>query len=407
MDKHNLKPVKLRHNDLRHHMFYLVMPLVIFVGLFLVVLGPTNIPWTLLGVAIACYLLCWGLDYVVCQRKLNDMCKHLEKVVQVNQTTYELMGLSSNYENEPEFLEALLRRSVDLVPGAEMGCIIILDEETQTLKFQTAIGMDLDLLQSLQLPLANSFSYRLTEGKCDRVVTINDMRGLNAETSFTQAQQDALMNAAHKPILSTLSSPIYVNGKLYAMMNLDSSQLDAYGSYDQSLASILTHEASNAISLYHKSRQIAELASRDSLTGLYNRTRFQELLMTWSKDHALECQLVVIDMNNLKSLNDEHGHQAGDKALIKLADTLKQYWGEQALLARFGGDEFVVLRHGSPLSVTMELSEIRASLDSQPGYPVRFSAGLAPFVNNWSKAFKQADRAMYSQKRMLKAQEIA
>lgn len=403
LDQHNLKPVTFRYNDLRHHLIYLVTPLVVFVSLFIFIIGCENTPWVLLSIAILIYLICWTLDYVVCHRKLRDMCQHLEKVVQVNQTTYDLMGLSSNYENEAEFLEALLRRSVDLVPGAEMGCVLILDEESQQLRFQTAVGMDLPLLQSLEFPLKNSFAYRRTQGKCDRVVIINDMRSVNAETTLTQVQQDALMDAANKPIMSTLSSPIYVNGKLYGMMNLDSAQLNAFGSYDLSLAGILTHEACNAISLYHKSRQITELASRDSLTGLYNRTRFEELMLNQAMAPGKPYQLLVIDMNNLKLLNDEFGHQAGDKALIKLGQAMKFRWGDTTPMARFGGDEFVALRQGSSAQIRNELKDIRAYLATQPGHPVQFSAGWAPYINNWSQAFKEADKAMYAEKRKQKA----
>ncbi|MGI2259150.1 sensor domain-containing diguanylate cyclase [Shewanella sp. GXUN23E] len=402
MNKHNLHPVKTRYNDLRHHLFYLVTPLAIFVSLFLSVLGPQNTPWGLLSCAVLAYILCWVMDYVVCQRKLKDICQHLEKVVQVNQTTYDLMGMSSHYENEQDFLDALLRRSVDLVPGAEMGCILLLNKDNR-LTYQTAIGMNLRALQTVELPLANSFAHYFTRGQCDRAVIINDLTTLNAGRGMNSTILKTIHSATDKPILSTLSSPIYIDGKLYGMLNLDSSRRNAFGSYDLSLATILTHEACHAITLFHKSIQIRNLASRDCLTGLYNRSHFEKLVHTWQQQSSEDWQLVVIDMDNLKPLNDHYGHQAGDAALIKLANALRDEWGSSTPIARFGGDEFVALRRGNAASVQRELENIRQSLTLQAGYTVQFSAGLAPFINNWNKAFKQADKAMYAQKRLLKA----
>lgn len=94
---------------------------------------------------------------------------------------------------------------------------------------------------------------------------------INAASTLTGEEQHILLTAAKQPIRSTLSSPIRIDGKLYGMLNLDSSSVGAFSDYDRNLVSILTHEASNAIALYQKSLQITKLANFDNLTGLYNR----------------------------------------------------------------------------------------------------------------------------------------
>jgi len=92
--------------------------------------------------------------------------------------------------------------------------------------------------------------------------------------------------------------------------------------------------------------ELLALSLTDELTGLYNRRRFFVLtdqylkLSVRTKKRLL---LLFIDMNNLKWVNDHHGHKEGDQALIGLANILKKTFRESDIIARIGGDEFVVL----------------------------------------------------------------
>ena len=121
------------------------------------------------------------------------------------------------------------------------------------------------------------------------------------------------------------------------MIKLDSSATKAFSDYTRNSVVILTHEAANAIALYQKTRQIETLANYDGLTSLCNRQYFETHLAQWPNKPLLPCFLVLIDLDNLKQINDNHGHQAGDDTLISLAKRLKDYWHEQQLVARYGG----------------------------------------------------------------------
>lgn len=86
--------------------------------------------------------------------------------------------------------------------------------------------------------------------------------------------------------------------------------------------------------------------STDHLTGLYNRRRldehFQRRMKLRKKDHLLFA--IMIDLDDFKKINDEHGHAAGDNALIEVSELLRQVCkGSDDFIARMGGDEFVVL----------------------------------------------------------------
>ncbi|HEY9029902.1 MAG TPA: diguanylate cyclase [Kangiella sp.] len=93
--------------------------------------------------------------------------------------------------------------------------------------------------------------------------------------------------------------------------------------------------------------ELQELASRDSLTGLHNRRYFgQELDRLWAVHQRLEATMAVvfIDIDSFKLYNDHYGHLEGDKALKAVADKISESFSRKAdLVARFGGEEFVVV----------------------------------------------------------------
>jgi|OM-RGC.v1.002873742 diguanylate cyclase (GGDEF)-like protein len=403
--------VKLRDNfkrktidrlDYRYHLLLLIVPIVLFVLLFIFnapAEGRSVLP--LLFVCLI-YIFAYSLIYYLHQGRLSRLWLHLEQVVTINDAIYELAHLSNQYKDEHAFLDALLNKAVCIINGAEMGSIIKVNETSHKLHFESVVGLDLTKLKQLNFTLEQSFEYRLTDGKCDRVVVVNDMENINSGSGLSKKDQQTLLTVAKSPIRSTLSSPIRVDGKLYGMLNLDSSHVDAFNDYDRNLVSILTHEASNAIALYQKSQQIIKLANFDSLTGLYNRKYFEDSLLQWQHKAHFGSFVVIIDMDDLKTINDTYGHQAGDLAIKQVADTILSYWQNKGIVSRFGGDEFVALCHGAQAELEQDLQNMQFSLQQNTELCLGFSFGIALFESDWSKSFKQADHAMYEHKRAKK-----
>ncbi|CAM2788908.1 sensor domain-containing diguanylate cyclase [Shewanella amazonensis] len=393
----SLKHKRIDTLGLRYHLMLLLTPLSVFVGIFYLFSPAGSLPWMILLLVCLVYLMGYSLSYYLHQGRLQRLWDHLEQVVSINEASMELIHLSSQYQNEHAFLDALLNKAVSVINGAEMGSIIRVDPDTHKLMFESAVGLDLSRLKTIDFSLEQSFEYRMTKGRCDKVVVIDDMQHINAQSTLTPAEQHILLTAAKQPIRSTLSSPIHIDGKLYAMLNLDSSHLAAFSDYDRNLVAILTHEAASAIALYQKSREIQRLANFDILTGLHNRQYFESQVSKWPKSR-LGSYLTVLDLDNLKVLNDSQGHQAGDEALAKLADALKMIWPQNSLISRFGGDEFVILTQGSEEQLLERLAQLKRTMASTE-MQVLFSAGLAPFNGDFAASFKLADERMYAQKR--------
>lgn len=159
-----------------------------------------------------------------------------------------------------------------------------------------------------------------------------------------------------------------------------------------------------------KQRELALIhgSEKDSLTGVFNRGTFKEQvnasIANSQKDatHAL----VLIDLDNLKMINDLNGHAAGDRALVAVADTLRSVFRQADLIGRIGGDEFCVFLHNVTGSapVSRRIRHMNASLTAWTGneFSATCSAGVSMYPEDgrtFDELFDKADRALYRAKR--------
>jgi diguanylate cyclase (GGDEF)-like protein len=158
-------------------------------------------------------------------------------------------------------------------------------------------------------------------------------------------------------------------------------------------------------------QKVKELAIRDGLTGLYNHRHFQEML-TYTIHHAdrfsTEASLLLLDVDDLKIINDTYGHQAGDAVLSSIGSTLGESLRKVDIPARYGGDEFAVILPNTSKSGSIAVAEkIRSRLkkvslksDSRE-VAVTFSIGIATYPQSASGKellVEKADRALYESK---------
>lgn len=97
---------------------------------------------------------------------------------------------------------------------------------------------------------------------------------------------------------------------------------------------------------YLNSKRLIELSAIDPLTGVYNRAKFDKELEKWvaiSKRYRTPLSLIIFDIDNLKIINDNYGHLVGDQILIVITKIIRNAIRETDLLARWGGDEFMLL----------------------------------------------------------------
>lgn len=154
-------------------------------------------------------------------------------------------------------------------------------------------------------------------------------------------------------------------------------------------------------------QKLDRLAQFDALTGLYNRHSFQLELDRYLANHT-KVAVMFVDMDGFKELNDALGHAAGDEFLAAVAQTLRTILPRHALIARYGGDEFVVAMHFESDSTWRGYAKklITAKTPYQPLRDVNLSVtgsiGVALFPQHSQQAqqlIECADTAMYEAKR--------
>jgi len=150
--------------------------------------------------------------------------------------------------------------------------------------------------------------------------------------------------------------------------------------------------------------ELRYLSSHDQLTDLYNRHFFEEQMRQLDTSRQLPISLIIADLNGLKVVNDTYGHLRGDELLASAAKTFKSSCRSEDVIARYGGDEFVILL---PNTASEDASEIcrRIAFASREisvgGVPLSLSLGLASKVREEQKleqVLREAENTMYSNK---------
>lgn len=167
----------------------------------------------------------------------------------------------------------------------------------------------------------------------------------------------------------------------------------------------------NEIQLRRANQSLRDAAEHDPLTRLPNRAALMNMLQTWLDEanrQKLGMAVVFLDLDGFKPLNDKYGHRFGDKVLVWVAQALKQSTRQEDFIARYGGDEFVILVHQvsnmdeiepllrrvlGRLTQSFEIDGIEAGLGGSMGVAVCPQHGRSP-----NELLIKADQAMYDAK---------
>jgi diguanylate cyclase (GGDEF)-like protein/PAS domain S-box-containing protein len=154
--------------------------------------------------------------------------------------------------------------------------------------------------------------------------------------------------------------------------------------------------------------QLRYLSTRDVLTGLHNRAFFEAELNRLAASREIPISIIAADVNDLKLINDTHGHAAGDELLRRAARILQSVFRASDILARLGGDEFALVLPKTDERAALDiLARIRDNLRvfnaAHPDLPVSISLGTATAADgDLTRALRLADARMYADKRSYK-----
>jgi diguanylate cyclase (GGDEF)-like protein len=168
--------------------------------------------------------------------------------------------------------------------------------------------------------------------------------------------------------------------------------------------------ASNITEKNETQQQLRQLSETDALTGLYNRRKLIATLddrLAAFESEKSQTSLLVFDLDNFKRINDEMGHHMGDAALIEIARLCRQHLRQSDVIARFGGDEFVIVMPGTESGNALEIAErlrkhVPAALRDCLRHESTISGGVSDFRfsdKSTDDILRRADEGLYHSKR--------
>ncbi|HJV75031.1 MAG TPA: GGDEF domain-containing protein [Noviherbaspirillum sp.] len=252
----------------------------------------------------------------------------------------------------------------------------------------------------------------------EMVLTVIDRLG--AVASNAEEYHQKIERYSEK--ISKAQNAAELNGILdHVMQDTRIAQLEAQRSHDTMVA--VRQEVQAAEARIHELEvqlvQMSELAHEDQLTGSLNRRGLDEVLereMARAERKKSPLCVALLDLDDFKKLNDTHGHSAGDGALVHLVKVVKDTLRAMDVIARFGGEEFLIVLPHTPLEDAMQsVTRIQRELTKQifmhenKRLLITFSSGVALWKENEDQAtmIARADEALYKAKKAGKNRVIA
>lgn len=173
---------------------------------------------------------------------------------------------------------------------------------------------------------------------------------------------------------------------------------------DNDMRTSLPLKVKNAIELMKRNKEIHYLSYHDALTGIYNRRRYEEEIKRLNTCDNLPISIILGDINGLKLINDTFGHDQGDELLKKAADVIKSACQAHDIVARWGGDEFIILLTNTKrvdAEETVKRIKANYSMEKVSAIDVSISFGWDTKENvhdDIEKVLKNAEDYMYRNK---------
>jgi diguanylate cyclase (GGDEF)-like protein len=220
---------------------------------------------------------------------------------------------------------------------------------------------------------------------------------------------------------SELDVPIKASDAVLGVLIVEAPRVDAFGQDDFDVLQAVANQLAVALENVRLYSEQQQLAMTDDLTGLFNRRYFLKLAQREflrAHRHQSPCAVLMIDLDGFKRVNDTFGHSGGDDALRRVAKTLASQVRAVDVIARYGGDEFVILlpdcRLPGARQIAIRLQEQSKTLqisNEDQSASLSFSVGIAVAAltpeETLDSLLTRADAEMYQVKQQHKRSGLA
>ncbi|HEX9295748.1 MAG TPA: sensor domain-containing diguanylate cyclase [Polyangiaceae bacterium] len=303
---------------------------------------------------------------------------------------------------ESDVLEAGVKSARE-VALFDFTAVTLFDEAAKSHEVRAVSGEGCDAL------LGARFSHNA--GLCAMVV--QNRHPLPYKGEFDPAHQVLFAKRLSPPPMpSVLVLPLLVHDQALGTLVLGAKRRGAFGDAVRPTLEVLARHMAVSLANARMVRKLEELATTDGLTGLLNKRAMLEMAsqkVAAASRFSRHLSVLVTDIDFFKKVNDAHGHDVGDHVIRGLADVLRRAKRTTDAVARFGGEEFVVIceetdAKGAMLLAERVRKEVEAKSFGTPEGPLKVtcSIGIATFPEagrDWDTLFKAADAALYTSKR--------
>lgn len=251
-----------------------------------------------------------------------------------------------------------------------------------------------------------------------------DMRALLSEAGTPLSARVIAPEAvaSYTPARSVMMAPLRGGLRIEGALILGRTELPSFNEADLEFLQTLTFQLTTVLERAQLLSDLERLATTDGLTGLYNYRHFKERYreeVNLCRRYQHPLAIMLIDLDGFKQVNDTYGHLEGDYLLVQLAEVLQHALRNTEFIARYGGDEFVVLMRATNLQGGIAAAKrvVQAVRDTQfldtmgqARLKISVSIGVAAYPNsteNPAEVLEKADEALDIAKRSGRNQVVA
>jgi diguanylate cyclase (GGDEF)-like protein len=367
----------------------------------------------------------------------------IDLIAVYRRTTLELLSLPLNGTPRYDEIMAIAQSRLEdvaerLTASIARGYLEHLDEEHRIREGEmyglaaivTAMGRSLDIGETAEVALVESLAaLRLSTGALwlrerssyklihtvgldqDQITDFARQVGPQvAASSSAVGRSESHVDRIWAEDWNAMRAVMRVRGRTVGMMTVGTMVDRIFGASDLIFMAAVADQVAIA---FDRAKQFASEARTDHLTGLANRREFERVMereVALAERHKRKLSLMMIDLDNLKRINDRQGHRAGDGALRLVAQQLQRVVRASDVCARVGGDEFAVAMPETNIDRARDVvARLRRSIEhvalsvKSPEH-VEVSVGIASWRSgqDWQAAYQAADADLYEDKRRRK-----
>lgn len=371
------------------------------VAVCLVSLGQLGRAWAPWAGVLLLSLLLLNAGLLAAHRRfmaLKESSRRLQLLAEMNVQVNREILLNEDIEL---IYRTILNYLFTVFDRATTGSVLILGDDGY-LTFAASSGFTEEFVNNFHLKLEDCFLYQATGG---------DIRGTRLIDSEDFRRIETVFEPGEWEYSSVISAPLFVEDRLFGILNLDSPVSGTYNAQDVSIVEQFRTQIE--IGLLARERYTTSIRRYqvDALTGLLTRRYFEDLFK-FSLDLAVRQQesfvLALFDVDGLKGINDTLGHLAGDQMLLVIANALRASCRSSDIIGRLGGDEFIACYYQSEAAVMEHpIARIRTRLRTKATwlgdgeFTLSFSYGLAAFPQDGTsqdELVAAADKRLYAMK---------